>query len=293
MVLCFIALPVFLVLSIFSAKYRSLARRAMDCVFRTATLRPCDTGLDEELKAAGIAGIMKVSPSAAAFTNRHFEAISMALAILFVLSLVFTAEGLYNYWAYGNCNGKLGGFCPISDVQNGAVLKAPKTLHGISAGNPQANVTVVEFGCFTCPYTKAAEDGVRGMIANYSGRLHYVYEAFPIANHPYSQEAALAAFCANDEGKYWEYREAVFAAQDGLRANGTSVLYGIAGQLNLTRFGACMASGQFEGLLQQNTDECAASNIYGTPTFFVNGKPFVGQTAIFDVEKEVKRLLGE
>ena len=46
MVLCIIALPVFLFLSIFSAKYRPLARRAIDCVFKKVTLRKCETLLE-------------------------------------------------------------------------------------------------------------------------------------------------------------------------------------------------------------------------------------------------------
>ena len=292
MVLCFIALPVFLVLSIFSAKYRALARRAVDCVLKTATLRPCDTGLDEEIKAASIAGIMKISPAAASFVNRHIEAISIVFILLMLLSIVFTAEGLYNYWAYGNCNGKQGGFCPISDIQNSA-LKMPTSVSGIIAGNPDANITVVEFGCYTCPYTKAAEAGVQAMILKYGSRLKYAYEAFPIQTHPYSREAALAGMCSNDEGKYWEYRAAVFERQIDLAANGTPVLYDIARKIGLTQFDACMSGGKHDVQLQKSTDECTAAGIYGTPTFFVNGKAYVGQTAIFDVEKEVKRLLGE
>ena len=292
MVLCFIALPVFLVLSIFSAKYRALARRAMDCVLRTATLRPCESGLDDEIKAASIAGIMKVSPAAASFVNRHIEALSLFFMLLMLLSVVFTAEGLYNYWQYGNCNGLQGGFCPISDIQNSA-LRVPTTVSGIFAGNQSANVTVIEFGCYTCPYTKAAEAGVREMISQYGDRISYVYEAFPIQTHPYSREAALAGLCANDEGKYWDYRAAVFERQNDLKENGTAVLYDIASKLNLTQFGDCMSSGRHDVQLQKSTDECTAAGIYGTPTFFVNGKPYVGQTAIFDVQKEVKRLLGE
>ena len=89
--LCFIALFVFLVLSIFSAKYRPLAKRAIDCVIKKMTLRPCESGLDEEIKAKSIAGIMKVSPGAAGFVNRHFEAISFAFTLLFFLSIIFSA----------------------------------------------------------------------------------------------------------------------------------------------------------------------------------------------------------
>jgi len=291
--LCFVALAVFLFLSVFSAKYRPLARRALDCVVKKATLRPCDTGLDEEIKAASISGIMKISPGGASFLNRHFEAFSLLFTLLFFASLFFAAQGMYNFVVYGNCNGFEGGFCIYSGLQNAAFLKAPTSLQGISAGNPNANITLIEFGCYTCPYTKAAETGVQGMLSKYGNSVHYVYKAFPLPAHPNSREAALAAFCANDEGKYWEYRAALFGRQEDVMQNGTVALYSIARSLNLTGFDACYASGKHSEQLQESTDECTASGIYGTPTFFVNGKAFAGPGAIFDAEKEVKRLLGE
>ncbi|MFA6214517.1 MAG: thioredoxin domain-containing protein [Candidatus Micrarchaeia archaeon] len=291
--LCFVALAVFLFLSVFSAKYRPLARRALDCVAKKAMLRPCDTGLDEEIKAASIAGIMKMSPGAASFLNRHFEAFSFAFTLLFFLSLFFAAQGLYNFVVYGNCNGFEGGFCIYSGLQNENLLKAPSSLLGISAGNPNAGITVIEFGCYTCPYTRAAEPGVRALLEDYGNRINYVYKAFPLPSHPYSREAAIAAYCAADEGRYWEYRAALFELQEDVMQNGTAALSGIARALRLTGFEACMASGKHNAQLEQMSSECTASGIYGTPTFFVNGKPFVGPSAISDTEKEVKRLLGE
>jgi len=291
--LCFVALAVFIFLSIFSAKYRPLARRALDCVVKKATLRQCDTGLDDEIKAASISGIMRVSPSAASFLNRHFEAFSLLFTLLFFVSLFFAAQGLYNFVIYGNCNGFEGGFCIYSGLQNEAFLKAPTSLEGVSAGNASANITLIEFGCYTCPYTKIAETEVQDIISKYGDRVHYVYKAFPLPAHPYSREAALAAFCANDEGKYWEYRAALFENQTDVQARGPAAFRDIAARLNLTSFDSCYSSGKHNDLLQKSSDECTASGIYGTPTFFVNGKPYVGPTAIFDAEKEVKRLLGE
>ena len=291
--LCFVALAVFLFLSIFSAKYRPLARRALDCVAKKATLRPCDTGLDEEIKAASISGIMRMSPWAATFLNRHFEAFSLFFTLLFFASLFFALQGLYNFAIYGNCNGFEGGFCIYSGVQNELFLKAPTTLDGVSAGNASANVTLIEFGCYTCPYTAAAEEGVKSIIATYGDRVHYVYKAFPLPSHPYSREAALAAFCANDEGKYWEYRAALFGNQPDVRARGPAAFRDIASRLGLVSFDECYSSGRHNDLVQESANECTASGIYGTPTFFVNGKPFVGPGAIIDTEAEVKRLLGE
>jgi protein-disulfide isomerase len=291
--LCFVALAVFLFLSIFSAKYRPLARRALDCVAKKATLRPCDTGLDEEIRAASLSGIMKASPGAAAFVNRHFEAFSLAFTIIFFASLFFAAQGIYNFIIYGNCNGFEGGFCVYSGVQNELFLKAPSSLGGISAGNPDANITLVEFGCYTCPYTRAAEDGVQRIISTYGGSVHYVYKAFPLPSHPYSREASIAALCANDEGKYWEYRNALFENQQDVMQNGSAALYRIADAAGLSSFDSCYKSGRHDSDVQQSASECTASGIYGTPTFFVNGRAFAGPGAVNDAEKEVEKLLGK
>ena len=113
------------------------------------------------------------------------------------------------------------------------------------------------------------------------------------ANPPGETVLELVALCANDEGKYWEYRAALFENQTDVQSRGPAAFKDIATKLGLAGFDSCYASGKHNEQLQKSTDECTAAGIYGTPTFFVNGKPYVGQTAIFDVQKEVKRLLGE
>lgn len=291
--LCFVALAVLAVLSLFSAKYRPLARRALDCVAKKATLRPCDTGLDEELKAASIAGMMKVSPSAAGFVNRHFEAFSLVFTLIFFASLFFALQGLYNFAIYGNCNGPEGGFCIYNGLQNPAFLKAPGSLDGITAGNASSKVVVIEFGCYSCPYTKEAEGKVQQLLAKYSDSVYFVFKPFPLPSHPYSMEAAIAASCANDGGKYWEYREALFGNQSAVQAGGDAALLEIAHSLNVSGFDSCYAGKRFESFIRQTQKEGQDCGIYGTPTFFVNGKPFVGKNAGNETEAEIERLLGQ
>ena len=292
MVLCFVALAVLAVLSIFSAKYRPLAKRAFSCVAKKVTLRPCDTGLDEEIKAKSIAGIMKLSPKAAQFTNRHFEALSTAFTILFFLSIAFTIQGAFYFVIYGNCNGPQGGFCIYNGLQNTVFLKAPGSLDGITAGNASSNITVIEFGCYSCPYTKQAETQVVSMLAKYGNEVYFVFKPFPLPNHPYSMESAIAASCANEGGKYWEYREALFSNQTVVHDEGDVELLAIAHDLNVSGFDACYASKKFQGFIEQTQKEGQDCGIYGTPTFFVNGKPFVGTDAGNQTEAEIKSLLG-
>ncbi|MEM2138122.1 MAG: thioredoxin domain-containing protein [Candidatus Anstonellaceae archaeon] len=290
--LCFIALAVFTVLSLFSAKYRPLARRAFDCVLRKMTLRPCETGLDEEIKAKSLSWLMGFSPGAAGLVSRHFQAFSFAFTLLFFASIALTLQGVANFAIYGNCNGPVGGFCIYNGLQNPAFLKAPTTLQGVSAGNSNASITVFEFGCYTCPYTRDSEERVLGMLEKYSDRVHFVFKPFPLPNHPYSLDAAVAAACAGDAGKYWEYREALFANQSYFRDGGDAAFREIASRLNVSGFDSCYGSKKFLSQIESTLQEGKECGIYGTPTFFVNGKPFVGENAAADAEAEISRILG-
>ncbi|MCX8198034.1 MAG: DsbA family protein [Candidatus Micrarchaeota archaeon] len=291
--LCFVALFVFGALSVFSAKYRPLAARAFDCAARKITLRPCQTGLDDEIRAASIAGIMRISPPAAAFANRHFEALSVIFTLIFFASMIVALQGIANFAVYGNCNGPEGGFCIYSGLQNPAFLKTPKTSEGIVAGNLSSGITVVEFGCYICPYTKEAEEGVQRLLENYASRVAFVYKPFPLAAHKNSFEAAIAASCAGEEGKYWEYRKMLFANQSWFAQEGERAFKQAARKLNLTGFDRCYDERLVENKINATLQEGKECGIYGTPTFFVNGKAFVGQRAAEEAEAEIRRLLAE
>lgn len=105
MVVCIIALPLFLILSIFSVRYRRLTKEAMDCLFHTLARKKCESALDQRIKTRLSGGIMRYSPKLGAWFYRNYLIITLILTIVFILSTIFTAIGLYNYFQYGNCNG--------------------------------------------------------------------------------------------------------------------------------------------------------------------------------------------
>ena len=115
MVLCWIALPVFLFLSIFSVKYRRLTKESFHCLWRTATLRPCQSSLDQTLRADITARLMKRSPALARFFYHQYKLLAFIILVLMLASTYFTAVGIYNYIQYGNCNGADStAFCAIN-----------------------------------------------------------------------------------------------------------------------------------------------------------------------------------
>lgn len=297
MVLCIIAFVVFSVMSIFSAKYRPLARKGFECVFRTITMRPCDTGLDEQIKAGLVSGLLKYSPGAAKALNRHFTLFSWIFVLLTVGSLAYAAYGLYNFYAYGNCDGPTAtGACILNDLTGDygrfsepTDLIPPTALDGISAGNPNASVKIIEFGCFTCPYTKKAESTMQEILQEYNGSVYYVFKPFPLPNHNYSFEAARAVLCANRQGKEAELRAEIFDQQEVCAANGALAIKKLANQsgLNMTQFDQCYDSNETGAELATYVAEGKAAHIYATPTFFINGKPLVGPKPIDDFRNAI------
>lgn len=119
MVLCLLALPIFAVLGIFSLKYRKLTKDALDCLFRTVTLRKCTSGLDDRIRSDITGTFLKFSPRIARFFYKNYKIISWIILILFLLSTYYSVEGVYNYVKYGNCNGESStAFCVIKAAEN-------------------------------------------------------------------------------------------------------------------------------------------------------------------------------
>jgi len=107
--ICFIALIVFAVLGIFSAKYRGYFFEASDCIFRRVTLRKCTTSFDKKMKMKVTAGATKINKPFGGFVFRHFEVLSWILTISMIVSFIWSGYtggvALYNWQVYGNCNG--------------------------------------------------------------------------------------------------------------------------------------------------------------------------------------------
>lgn len=299
MVLCLIAAAVFLVLSVFSAKYRPLTKEAIRCVFRTITFKPCDTGLDEQLKAEIVSSILKFSPKAAKIINKNFTILSWIFVILTFASFAYMIYGGYNFYVYGNCDGpNATQACILNDLtgdygrfSSPQELIAPTSLKGINSGNPNANIVIVEFGCFTCPYTKKAEPVIERLLEEKNSTIYYVFKPFPLPNHNNSFEAARAVLCAEKQNKSWDMREEIFRRMETCTTGGELAIKTVAKNvgLNMSEFNNCFDNNETGVALSEYVQEGKNAHIYATPTFFINGKAVVGPKTY----EEMKRLIEE
>ncbi|MFH1200611.1 MAG: thioredoxin domain-containing protein [Candidatus Micrarchaeota archaeon] len=281
MVLCIIALFVFAAMGIFSAKYRGLAREALDCTIRTATLRPCASNLDERIKATIIAKVLNHSPKAAAFLHKNFQAISTLMVIIFFASTIYSGVSIYNYAVYGNCNGPQGGFCPLDVLTGGNKIPLTAIAPGVGPTLGNGSTTMVEVGCFTCPYTRQAEPAVKEFLLKHP-EVKLEFRVMPLPNHENSFISAQSAFCGEEQGKFWPMHDALFSDADHSRPN----LAKMAGAIGLDagKFNSCLDSQASKDRVLSDESAAKAHGVYGTPTFFLNGSMLIGPQTLAKFE---------
>ena len=289
MVICFIALPVLLILAIFSAEYRQLAKEAFDCVFRKATFRKCRTNFDQKIKSRLVGKLMTKSPGLAGFVFRNFESLSMLFVLLMVASVGIVGYGGYNYYLYGNCYGpESQSYCAFSGAEMSFVendyagnFVTPTADDDPSIGPDDAAVAIIEFGCYMCKYTKEAEPVVKQILEKYKGRIKYVYRDFPVTDsHAESDWHAEAANCAKEQGKFWEYHDELFKMQESCASVEGHVdmlkYLAVTMGLNSTKFNECLDSRKYKDEVLNDREDGLKAGVDGTPYFFINNRTIVG-----------------
>jgi protein-disulfide isomerase len=143
-------------------------------------------------------------------------------------------------------------------------------------GSEKARVTIVKFEDFHCPFCKQAQPTFNELLSRYNGQVRLVHKDLPLESlHPQARQAAEAARCAYEQGKFWEYHDKLYAnspkaSADDLKSYGKEV------GLNVDSFDRCFASGKYKAVMQQDLNEGAQLGLTGTPTFFINGREISG-----------------
>jgi protein-disulfide isomerase/rhodanese-related sulfurtransferase len=141
------------------------------------------------------------------------------------------------------------------------------------AGNPNAAVTVVEFGDFECPICGSEEPVAREIRAKYGSRIRFIFRQFPLVHiHPFAERMAEASECGAEQGKFWEAVDKIYSRQDDLSEEGLKRDAAEIG-LDQARFNQCMASGTEAARVQRDHEDGKALGVNSTPTFFIGRHP--------------------
>jgi protein-disulfide isomerase len=139
-----------------------------------------------------------------------------------------------------------------------------------------AAVTLVEYGDYECPYSRAAFRAIQRLERQLGGQLRFVFRHLPLTRiHPHALAAAHLAEAAALQGRFWPMHELLFHRQQALE---DADLLGYADQLGLDRprLAADLDGRTVWQRVQADADGALASGAQGTPTLFVNGRLHLG-----------------
>jgi protein-disulfide isomerase len=139
-------------------------------------------------------------------------------------------------------------------------------------GTPNARVVIVEFSDYQCPFcARHVRETVPEIERAYvrTGKVRYVFRDFPLESiHPQAFQAAEAARCAGEQGKFWEMHDRLFAHQNALGSEDL-LAHGEALGLDLRRFRRCLQERRFAERVRRDLREGQQAGVRGTPSFFV------------------------
>jgi len=139
-------------------------------------------------------------------------------------------------------------------------------------GNPDAPLTLVEYGDYECPFCGAAYPIVKQVQQRLGDQLCFVFRNFPLTQiHPHAQHAAEAAEAAGGQGKFWPMHDTLFENQHSLDDRHL-VQYTTAIGLDVARFEMDLAAHTYAERVREDFLSGARSGVNGTPTFFINGR---------------------
>lgn len=178
--------------------------------------------------------------------------------------------------------------------------------NGITLGDPNAPVLMVEYADFQCPFCgKFFKETYQKIVDNYikTGRVLFVNQDFAFLG-PESQDAAEAARCASDQGKYAEYHEYLYnyiwnnyyakgenGENVGAFSKNNLKKFAADLKLNTEAFNACLENGVHTATVQESTSVGRALGVSGTPAFFINGELVTGALPFVEFQRVIESKL--
>jgi protein-disulfide isomerase len=173
----------------------------------------------------------------------------------------------------------------VDQVMTTPVLSVESGDEFTSIGPKTAPITIVEFSDFQCPYCRVAAISLKTVMQRFPGKVRLVFRNYPLDNscnrmmqrplHTNACEAAKAAYCAKDQGKFEAVYEQLFEHQADIGK--TKVIdLAKAGGIDTGKLEQCMADPKTLLAIQKDVEEGNRLGIKGTPFLFLNGRKIDG-----------------
>lgn len=143
-------------------------------------------------------------------------------------------------------------------------------------GKKDADIVIVEYGDYQCPYCGAAYPVLKEIMNKYGNQIKFVFRNFPLSEmHQYARSAAIVAEAAALQGKFWKMHDAIYENQQYLSEN---LLLELAEKLELDseQFYSDIKKSEVAAKVDSDFESGIMSGVNGTPSLFVNGTKFNG-----------------
>ena len=187
---------------------------------------------------------------------------------------------------------------PVAPTDGGTVSMSSILDDDPFFGSADAPVTIVEFSDYECPFCGRHATGTFPSIKTKyidTGKVKYVVRDFPLSFHPQAQKGAEATDCANEQGKFQEMHDKIFANQASMSVASFKQWARDLG-LNGANFDSCLDTGKYAAEVNSDFSAGAALGVSGTPTFFIgrsggNGEKLVGALPTQTFEATIEKYL--
>ncbi len=213
-------------------------------------------------------------------------------ASVILASIIISATLLYTFKGPSSL-----GTAAAPDTQTGgkvAIKLAPNTPF---LGNDKAKVTVIEYADYRCPFCERFYQTVMpDLLTKYiqTGKIKFVYQDVAFLG-PDSNSAGEAAYCATEQGKFWQFHDYLFDHQGDESGDWASAAnqkkYAATVGLDMAAFNTCFDSGKYKQQVVADTATAQTYGVTGTPTTFINGTPIVGAQPAATFEAAIDALL--
>ncbi len=150
-------------------------------------------------------------------------------------------------------------------------------------GPDDALVTIIEFADYQCPYCEKALEPLEEVIEEYPTEVRLIYKHFPLPFHKQAEPAAIAAWAAHQQGKFWEFHKFLFAEKASVAgAPAEAARLG----LDTDKFMADLSSQEAAASVDDDMKAGSVVGVRGTPAFIVNGHLYKG-TRTFSQWKQI------
>jgi len=170
-------------------------------------------------------------------------------------------------------------------------------ISGQVRGSADALVTIVSGSDFECPYCQRVIPTLDQIAADYGSDVRFVFMHNPIRYHKRAMPAAIAAECAGEQGRFWEFHDRLFAKPKELDEQHLQA-YAAAEQLDVASWDSCVESKRPEQKIVADQAFLISKGAVGTPAFFINGRYLGGaqpidrfKTLIDEELAKAKRLI--